>query len=204
MTTYSTGELAALYMQANPGVDSDTARTMAAIATAESSGRSSATNTNKNGSIDRGLWQINSVWLKNPDFVKRFGDLNDPITNARAAEYIRGKQGLTAWSTYNHGSFRKFMGAVVKNPVKAVKGAATGAAEGAASAAVDKATGGIKDALTPVTSFVTGLPRMILRFQALAGIALLAAILIILGVVLLLKESDAGKAVAGAAMKAAT
>lgn len=49
----------------------------AATALAESGGRSDASNSNGNGSIDRGLWQINSVHGAQSTF--------DPMANARAA-----------------------------------------------------------------------------------------------------------------------
>lgn len=49
----------------------------AAVAYAESGGAQDATNMNANGTVDRGLWQINSI----------HGDLStlDPIENAKAA-----------------------------------------------------------------------------------------------------------------------
>lgn len=74
----------------------------AAIALAESSGRANASNTNTNGSIDRGLWQINSI----------HGGLStfDPLANARAALSISGGgHNWNPWTTYKTGAYKKFL-----------------------------------------------------------------------------------------------
>ena len=70
--------------------------TMVKIARAESSFRFNAVNKNTNGTLDCGLFQINSVhgydceWLKNP------------VNNLEAARRVFDKQGLQAWSVYNY------------------------------------------------------------------------------------------------------
>lgn len=87
------------------GGDPRLANTMAAIAMAESGGNPQATNSNTNGTEDRGLWQINSIWSQfNPQ------SLFDPNYNARAAVAVEKAQGLTAWSTYNSGAYKQFLG----------------------------------------------------------------------------------------------
>lgn len=105
MANYSRSQLEALWVQA--GGNSANARMAAAIALAESGGNPNAVNDkNTNGSIDRGLWQINSV----------HGALSvlDPLANARAAVQI-SKNGsdwhpwCTAWSNGRCGG--TFMGA---------------------------------------------------------------------------------------------
>ena len=76
--------------------------TMLAIAKSESGQNldPNATNINKNGSKDCGLFQINSVhgydceWLKNP------------ANNMKAAREVYEKQGLTAWVSYNTGNYK--------------------------------------------------------------------------------------------------
>lgn len=79
--------------------------TMVAIAKAESNWRTNAINTsNSNGSIDRGLFQINSVHGKDPNKL-----LNDVRYNTAMAKEIYDRQGLQAWSTYNNGAYRKHM-----------------------------------------------------------------------------------------------
>jgi hypothetical protein len=78
---------------------------MAAIALAESGGRIDATNKNTNGTIDRGIWQINSSHTQFD--AQRL--LSDPLYNAQAAVAIFKSQGLTAWTTYTSGAYRQFL-----------------------------------------------------------------------------------------------
>jgi hypothetical protein len=80
------------------GGSASTAFTAAEIAEAESSGRASATNYNTNGTVDRGLWQVNSIW----------GALStyDPMANARAAVQIsHDGRDWTPWITYDIGAY---------------------------------------------------------------------------------------------------
>lgn len=79
MAQYTEAQLESLWIQA--GGDPNHAAEAAAIALAESGGNSLATNNgNSNGSVDRGLWQINSVHGSQSTF--------DPLANARAAVAI--------------------------------------------------------------------------------------------------------------------
>lgn len=77
-----------------------------AIMKAESGGNPRALNTsNRNGSTDTGIFQINSVhssWTKGMD-------LNDPVQNAKAAFKIFSDAGgkWTPWSTFNNGAAQK-------------------------------------------------------------------------------------------------
>lgn len=99
-TTYSYAQLQSLWVQA--GGSKAKAPIMAAIALAESGGRVNAVSPpNTNGTIDRGLWQINSV----------HGSLStlDPLANAKAAVKIESTQGLKAWTTYSSGAYKKFL-----------------------------------------------------------------------------------------------
>jgi Lysozyme like domain len=73
--------------------------TAAEIAMAESSGQQNATNGNSNGTVDRGYWQVNSVW----------GPLStyDPAANARAAIQIsQNGANWGPWTTYNSGAYQ--------------------------------------------------------------------------------------------------
>lgn len=99
MTTYTYAQLEGLWNQA--GGDPSKAAIMAAIAMAESSGNSQATNHNSNGTTDEGLWQINTVWPQYQTF--------DPLGNAKGAVAIEQQQGLDAWSTYNSGAYKQFL-----------------------------------------------------------------------------------------------
>jgi hypothetical protein len=78
----------------------------AAVATAESGGNSTATNNNSNGTVDRGLWQINSVHGSMSTY--------DVMGNARAAVSISGNgSNWHAWVTFNNGAYRQFLQAAV-------------------------------------------------------------------------------------------
>lgn len=79
------------------GFSSGEAVTAAAIAIAESGRNTRAVNRNTNGSVDRGLWQINSVHGYPAD------KLFDPAFNARAAREVFEKQGWDAWVAYKNG-----------------------------------------------------------------------------------------------------
>lgn len=74
----------------------------AAIALAESGGDPGAEGHNTNGTIDRGLWQINSV----------HGALSttNVLDNARAAVKIQSEsRGWEAWTTYKTGAYGAFL-----------------------------------------------------------------------------------------------
>lgn len=91
---YSFAQLEDLWKQA--GGNPLSAAMAAAVAMAESGGNPNSTNNNSDGSVDRGLWQINSVHQGLSTF--------DPMANARAAVQI-SSNGTTwrpwcvAWSS---------------------------------------------------------------------------------------------------------
>ena len=100
MAQYSYAQLKSLWTQhgGNP-LYADLA---AAVAIAESGGKSDATNTNTNGSVDRGLWQINSVHGGQSTF--------DPIANAKAAVKISSNgKNWSPWVTFNTGAYKKYL-----------------------------------------------------------------------------------------------
>ena len=78
---------------------------MLAIMYAESNCRANLDNTglNKDGSVDYGLFQINSIhgYDKN--------DLMDPAFNIDVAYKIYKSQGLRAWSVYNSGKYLNYI-----------------------------------------------------------------------------------------------
>lgn len=78
---------------------------MVAIGGAESRWRINATHKNDNGTTDYGWLQVNSV--HGYDSAKL---TTDPVYTARAAYSIYKSQGLAAWSTYNNGAYKGFMG----------------------------------------------------------------------------------------------
>jgi soluble lytic murein transglycosylase-like protein len=75
---------------------------------AESTGNPEATGYNTNGTVDRGLMQVNSI---HADLVG--GDLArlyDPATNIKIAYSLsKGGQDWTPWSVYNNGNYRRFL-----------------------------------------------------------------------------------------------
>ena len=78
----------------------------AAIAMAESGGNSTATNQDSNGTVDRGLWQINSVHGAQSTY--------DVMGNARAAVAISNNgQNWSPWTTFNTGAYQRFLQANV-------------------------------------------------------------------------------------------
>jgi hypothetical protein len=84
------------------GGSSSSANVAAAVALAESGGNPNAKNLNTNGTIDRGLWQINSIHGARSTF--------DPGKNADGAVAISsGGRNWRPWVTYNTGAYRKFL-----------------------------------------------------------------------------------------------
>jgi len=110
----------------------DKSAIMAAIALAESSGRSTAHNrTWPDNSY--GLWQINMLDRMGPERRRQWGlssneQLFDPATNARAAKSVYDSQGFNAWSVYSSGAYKQFLPAA---QAAMAGGAGAGAAGGA-------------------------------------------------------------------------
>ena len=97
------------------GFSPQQAVTATAISLAEDPNRLPETKSppNKNGTIDLGLWQVNSIHWPN------FGGaelLSHAFNNAAAAFQIwkdrqtQAGDGFTAWTTYTGGQFRQFLG----------------------------------------------------------------------------------------------
>jgi hypothetical protein len=88
----------------NAGFTGSSLVTALAVADAESRWKEGASNKNKDGSIDRGLWQINSSHGKQSTF--------DPAANARAAFAIsKGGKDWHPWVTFVKGTYGKYMDA---------------------------------------------------------------------------------------------
>lgn len=78
-----------------------------AVMRAESGGNPNATHKNKNGSVDRGLMQINSIHTK-----KVNGNLDSLYiveVNVNVAKQIYDGSGWGAWSTYKNGAYKKYL-----------------------------------------------------------------------------------------------
>lgn len=96
------------------GMPDDKIPTMVAIALAESSGKTDAHNPVPPDN-SYGLWQINMIGSLGPARRKEYGlksneELKDPRTNAKAALAVLKSQGLTAWSVYKSGAYKKHIG----------------------------------------------------------------------------------------------
>jgi len=109
----SVGQLKALAMAA--GFNDRDASIMAAIAMAESGGRSAAHNNNpRTGDNSYGLWQVNMLGGMGPERRRAFGigsneALFDPAVNASAARKVFESQGFGAWSVFKSGAYRQFL-----------------------------------------------------------------------------------------------
>lgn len=76
---------------------------MIAVAKAESGMNPKAMHTNNNGSIDIGLFQVNSI--HGYDQL----ELTKVEKNIEVARKVYDKQGLSAWSVINNGAYKKFL-----------------------------------------------------------------------------------------------
>ena len=116
---YSYAQLEGIWCQA--GGSPTAAPIAAAVAMAESGGNTTATNQDSNGTVDRGLWQINSVHGAQSTY--------DVMGNARAAVAISNNgQNWAPWTTYNNGAYRQFVqtnvAADMSAPINATNAAA--------------------------------------------------------------------------------
>jgi hypothetical protein len=97
---YTNAQLRQLWIDA--GGNPQAAPTAAAIAQAESGGGANSYNRNTNGTIDRGLWQINSVHGTKSTF--------DVMANARAAVNISNNgQNWNPWTTFTSGAYKRYL-----------------------------------------------------------------------------------------------
>lgn len=98
------------------GFSPERARIMAAIGMAESSGNPRAHNPNAStGDNSYGIWQINMLGKMGADRRRSMGlrsneELFNPTVNAKAAKSIYDEQGFSAWSVYNSGAYKKYLG----------------------------------------------------------------------------------------------
>lgn len=92
----------------------EVANVAAAIAIGESGGRTDATANEPDGSVSRGLWQINSVHGADSSY--------DVATNVRAAiKLYKSKGTFTDWTVFNKGIYKQFL-----NGTTDTSGGATG------------------------------------------------------------------------------
>ena len=124
-------EIGALVASHWPGLAKDQVPLIVAIVRAESGGRPDAMNSNKNGSRDWGLFQINDVnWQGQPAATRL-----DPAANTAKAFEVYKRQGLGAWVAYKNGKHLPFLPAAKA----ALQGAGSGLKGPIDSAAVTAA-----------------------------------------------------------------
>ena len=128
--------------------------TATAVALAESGGETTATNRNTNGSVDYGLWQINTIHGS----LLSQGDKFNPTDNAKMAYTVWSRAGnkWSPWSAYNNQRYRTFL------PQASLAAAAPTTTPNATTAAIDiptnpvAAAGSTADLLSLVSGLTSG------------------------------------------------
>lgn len=141
-----------------------------AIALAESGGDTAVThkNSDSRGTTDLGTWQINNYWHR--DLLAKYS-WSDPQANAKMMWIIKTQRGGWAqWSTFNNGSFFKFMPRAIKAAEAVGKGGITTLPEGttpAGNVGSDSSTASITNPHTWLRVAMIG-TGMVLVFVTLA------------------------------------
>ena len=151
----------------------------AAVAMAESGGNPNAINRNTNKSVDRGLWQINSI----------HGSLSkmDPLANAKAAVKIsKGGTNWKPWVAYTTGKYQTFLQDVTtRNTQEGPSTARNIGPKRVTEGSLPETLGSAWDSAMAVPNFLKALgdPNTWLR----VGEGLLGAIAVVGGMVILVK-----------------
>ena len=150
-----------------------------AVALAESSGNPAATNHNRNGSTDYGLFQINSIHKS----ILASGTWSNPVDNAKMALRVYREAGNSwrPWVTFKSGSYRKFYNANLSIDGNNDDGGFWG---GVADGMGDTATDAADIAGTAFNLGFIGDKAFWTRF----GIGLLAVALIVTGVIIVFRQ----------------
>lgn len=181
MATYTYGQLEGLWVDA--GGSAALAPIMAAIAMAESGGNSAAVGHNTNGSTDTGLWQINSV--------HNVSGMTDPEANAKEAVKIYKSQGLSAWTTYTSGAYKKFL----KSGVSAVTTGLTGSTSNT-NATDASLTGDVGNAIGQgFAQAFTAIFKPLIEIMVWGTETMLGGALMVVGFLIVVQNSQTGKKV---------
>ena len=167
--------------------------TAVAVALAESGGNPAAVNrANTNGSVDYGLFQINTV--HGPLLTQ--GDKFDPAANARMAFTVWSRAGnkWTPWSVYKSGSYRAFMpqgtlGAASPAPVGSAPQSPAG--DPAAATPPPTTVAGFIDTFTQ--QFAQGFAGLLIRL----GLLVLGAAMVLVSVAKVTGVSNVASAAVG-------
>lgn len=172
---------------------------MVGIAFAESRWDPTAVNRrNADGSSDYGLWQINSSHKGEFDMA----NWADPVANATMAYKVYKMQGLKAWSTYNSGAYKAYVPTASQwDVIKAGLGLGVGTGLGAATGDITPGTmgiDGIAQGIGTLSSGVSSFGKIVDRFGSNIAAITVAVVLLVLGVVILLRQTAVGVATGGA------
>lgn len=201
MTKYSYSQIQQIWIQY--GGSRATAPLAAAVAMAESSGDSmSISPPNHDGTVDRGLWQINSKWW--PQY-----STTDLATNARGAIKISQNGAHWGdWTTYNTGAYKEFLtGSANTSPVGGSTPVGTGTDAswydpfGLGDKAGDAITDGIEAGLTAAFKAVIG---PLVKWAFWLGETAIGFAALFLGAQLLVKQTPVAKKGEQLAVTAAT
>lgn len=161
----------------NAGFTGDDVDIAVAVALAESGGDTQSHNT-KPPDNSYGLWQINMYGDLGPERRRKYGlpdneTLFDPARNAMVAHHIQQESGWKAWSTYTTGKYKQFLDKSVADKVKDTVGSVSGIS-------------GIADSINSVgRSLFNGIASIV-------GIGV-ALVLLVLGVVILMRNTSVVK-----------
>lgn len=200
----------------NAGFSGEDLVVAVAIAFAESSGNTHAHNGNAGtGDNSYGLWQINMLGSMGPARRRQFDiskneDLYQPNTNASAAYKLYKSRGsFKDWSTYNNGSYKTHLnkarkGAKDNNGAAVAMGTVeggTGTGTGFSIGGLDVGIPGIPDIGGAITGAFNAFGRNLFKLGMNAGGLIVAAIFLIIGMVILMRDplSKTAKTVAGVA-----
>ena len=95
-------EIVVYYLLTFAGFTPAEAHVMTCVSFYESSHRPAAINlANRNGSIDVGLFQINTIWHNRIPYCE-LDKLQNPMYNVKCARYVYELQGYEAWYGYRY------------------------------------------------------------------------------------------------------
>lgn len=195
---YSFSQLQDLWKQA--GGNPASATMAAAVAMAESGGNPNSTNHNTNGTTDRGLWQINSI----------HGSLSvfDPMANARAAVQISNngttwRPWCTAWSNGACGGTYLGQGSPF---LRFMPNGAEAPPDNGDSSGGDTTTVGFPNPLKAIdpNTWVQAFLRPLGVWLWYGAMMSMGAILVVIGVILLIRETTTAQTLKGVVIGAAT
>lgn len=166
-----------------PTTDKNNLAVCVAIAKAESSGQTDATNSNSNGTSDKGLWQINDVHNDKLAGQDRF----DQNVNAKLMMMISNSgTNWQPWSTYNNGAYQRYLGEAMtavagKDFVPGSNNIAGGAAGSGNTQTVSSS-----NPVSGIENFFSGLsdPNTLIRIAQMYG----GMMIILVGIVFIFRE----------------